>query len=62
MRERVACKRCGAHRDLAVWSGPCFVCGSGRYEPVAPSPADRFDADGAEILTPEVGVPSTAAA
>lgn len=40
MRNRVACARCGAHRDTAIWPGACLVCGDGRTTPVPPSPAD----------------------
>jgi hypothetical protein len=36
VRIRVACERCGAHKDEAAWPGPCFVCGYGSPRPNAP--------------------------
>lgn len=40
MRDRVACHRCGAHRDASVWPGPCLVCGCGRATKVLETDGD----------------------
>lgn len=44
MTERVACRRCGAHRDLAR-SPRCLVCGSEPFDRVQPTPGDLTVSD-----------------
>jgi hypothetical protein len=45
VRERVECERCKAHKDAAVWPGPCLVCGHWGFTPVPPSPGDLAFSD-----------------
>jgi hypothetical protein len=40
MQQRVACRRCGAHRDAATDRGACRVCGHLEFTPVPPAPGD----------------------
>lgn len=48
MTERVACQRCGAHRDL-ILAPRCLVCGAERYTPVTPPPV-VMDAIDREVI------------
>lgn len=41
MIDRVECERCGAHKDRAVWTGRCLICGYGSFRPVPLNDADR---------------------
>ena len=41
MQSRVACRRCGAHRDLPL-AAICLVCGSASGDPVSPSIRDCY--------------------
>lgn len=44
MTERVACRRCGAHRDLSR-SPRCLVCGSEPFDRVQPTLGDLSVSD-----------------
>ncbi len=48
MRQRVACRRCGCHRDLTI-APRCLVCGAESFDPVAPSAGD-LDAIQIEVI------------
>lgn len=50
MTDRVACRRCGAHRDLTI-APRCLVCGAEAYGRVLPTPGDLVvDPVDAEVL------------